>query len=34
MSCFVMPAEMNVSESFGVLDKAAEANSAALTTSD
>lgn len=29
-----MPAEMNVSESFGVLEKAAEAESAALTTAD
>lgn len=31
MSCWVMPAEMNVSESFRVLQKAAEANSVALT---
>lgn len=29
-----MPAEMNVSESFGVLEKAAEADSTALTTAD
>lgn len=29
-----MPAEMNVSESFGVLEKAAEADSAALTAAD
>jgi len=29
-----MPAEMNVSESFGVLEEAAEADSAALTTAD
>lgn len=32
MSCWVMPAEMNVSESLRVLEKAAEADSVALTT--
>lgn len=32
MSCWVMPAEMNVSESFVVLEKVAKANAVALTT--
>ena len=34
MSCWAMPAEMNVSESFRVLEKAAEEDSMALTAAD